>query len=229
MTDVYLESGAKRVVASAVEWPGWCRSGKDEAGALAALLAAAPRYAQIVQGAHLSFEAPEAVAELHVRGRLPGSAATDMAIPNTMLEDDAAPMSEQEQARAAKVLRACWDALDGAIAAAEGQELRKGPRGGGRDLEKIQRHVAEAEAGYVETTGARIKWDAIANMPAAGAALASSHALVLQALADIATLGQPPPGPRGGKRWPARYFVRRVAYHVVDHLWEIEDRLTPET
>ncbi len=23
----------------------------------------------------------------------------------------------------------------------------------------------------------------------------------------------------------ARYFVRRTAWHVLDHLWEIEDRL----
>ncbi|HEX5839952.1 MAG TPA: hypothetical protein VFY26_19100 [Anaerolineales bacterium] len=32
-------------------------------------------------------------------------------------------------------------------------------------------------------------------------------------------------GPRGGKRWVARYFVRREAWHVLDHVWEIEDRL----
>jgi hypothetical protein len=32
-------------------------------------------------------------------------------------------------------------------------------------------------------------------------------------------------GPRGGKRWSPRYFARREAWHVLDHLWEIEDRL----
>jgi hypothetical protein len=32
-------------------------------------------------------------------------------------------------------------------------------------------------------------------------------------------------GPRGGIRWPARYYVRRAAWHVLDHAWEIEDRL----
>ena len=35
-------------------------------------------------------------------------------------------------------------------------------------------------------------------------------------------------GPRGGKRWSPRYFVRRDAWHVLDHLWEIEDRLITE-
>ena len=32
-------------------------------------------------------------------------------------------------------------------------------------------------------------------------------------------------GPRGGIRWTPRYFVRRVAWHVLDHAWEIEDRV----
>ena len=29
-TRVYIERGAKRAFASAADWPGWCRSGKDE-------------------------------------------------------------------------------------------------------------------------------------------------------------------------------------------------------
>ena len=28
------------------------------------------------------------------------------------------------------------------------------------------------------------------------------------------------------QKWPARYFVRRTAWHVLDHVWEIEDRST---
>jgi hypothetical protein len=36
-------------------------------------------------------------------------------------------------------------------------------------------------------------------------------------------------GPRGGKRWLPRYFVRREAWHVLDHVWEIEDRLMKST
>ena len=35
----------------------------------------------------------------------------------------------------------------------------------------------------------------------------------------------PTEGPRGGKRWAPRYFVRRAAWHVLDHAWEIEDRI----
>jgi hypothetical protein len=27
-----------------------------------------------------------------------------------------------------------------------------------------------------------------------------------------------------GGAWPARYVIRRTAWHVLDHAWEIEDR-----
>jgi hypothetical protein len=30
--------------------------------------------------------------------------------------------------------------------------------------------------------------------------------------------GEPLPG------WTARYFLRRAAWHVLDHVWEIEDK-----
>src|SRR5690349_9971305 len=45
VTDVYLEVGKKRVFACAADWPGWCRSGRDEEQALEALTTSASRYA----------------------------------------------------------------------------------------------------------------------------------------------------------------------------------------
>jgi hypothetical protein len=47
---------------------------------------------------------------------------------------------------------------------------------------------------------------------------------VLEGLEHAVTDGIPARGPRGGKRWSAPYFVRRAAWHVLDHAWEIEDR-----
>ena len=32
--------------------------------------------------------------------------------------------------------------------------------------------------------------------------------------------------PLGDKGWTARYFLRRATWHVVDHVWEIEDKST---
>ncbi|HEX9977438.1 MAG TPA: hypothetical protein VGB41_02310 [Acidimicrobiia bacterium] len=37
----------------------------------------------------------------------------------------------------------------------------------------------------------------------------------------------PAEGPRGGVRWPSRYAIRRAAWHVLDHAWELEDRTRP--
>jgi len=51
LAEVYLEVGAKRVFAGAFDWPGWIRSGKDEALALQALAAAADRYAPVARAA----------------------------------------------------------------------------------------------------------------------------------------------------------------------------------
>jgi hypothetical protein len=56
--EVYLEVGAKRVFACGVDWPGWCRSGRDETTALQALLDSGPRYAAVVRSSRLGFEAP---------------------------------------------------------------------------------------------------------------------------------------------------------------------------
>jgi len=38
MTDGYLEIGKKRIVACALDWPGWARSARTEELALAALM-----------------------------------------------------------------------------------------------------------------------------------------------------------------------------------------------
>jgi hypothetical protein len=41
-------------------------------------------------------------------------------------------------------------------------------------------------------------------------------------------LRQPSDGsPIAGRRWPPRYAARRIAWHVLDHAWEIEDRSEP--
>jgi hypothetical protein len=47
----------------------------------------------------------------------------------------------------------------------------------------------------------------------------------MQALDSATREPLPEKGPRGGIIWPARYFVRRTAWHVLDHAWEIEDRI----
>jgi hypothetical protein len=155
--------------------------------------------------------------------RVAGNATTDFGAPDGVYEADAEPMSAREWSRARRVLEACWAALDGAAAAAEGVELLTGPRGGGRGLDAIVAHVVGAEAGYLRMlTGDAVKIDETDSW---GSRVAERAAL-LEGLDRAKAGGLPEHGPRGGKRWTPRRFLRRTAWHVLDHAWEIEDRMS---
>jgi hypothetical protein len=214
---IALEIGSKRVFAGSVDWPGWSRSGRDENSAIEALFEYAPRYARVLRGTRLGFEAPADPSGFTVVERLTGNATTDFGAPDVPPSVDAKPVEDAELRRLSTVLRASWRALDRAAEVAEGKELAKGPRGGGRDLEKILDHVLGADEGYLTRLGAKSpKGD-----PAERATLV--RRAVLDAL-EVAVRDGVPPGPRGGKRWTPRYFVRRSSWHVLDHAWELEDR-----
>ena len=217
---VYLEIGAKRTFAGAVEWPGWCRSGRDEAEAIAALLAYAPRYAKIAKDAGTALPAAAAV---EVVERLKGGPGTDFGVLSVALDADERPLKPAELERQSQLWTASWDAFDEAWrkATRAGVELRKGPRGGGRDLPKIQMHVLESEEAYLGQLGSRPP--RMAGAPVDDR-MAAVRAAALKTLAARAR-GEPIPDPRQTKRpWTPRYTVRRSAWHALDHAWEIEDR-----
>jgi hypothetical protein len=221
--DVYVEAGSKRVFAAAIEWPGWCRSGRDETAALAALVEYGARYASVVRGAVKGFTAPRA-STLTVVERLTGDATTDFGVSSIAPVADARPIDAAELKRLLALLGACWDAFDGAVVDAAGRELRKGPRGGGREVDAIVEHVLGAESMYVTRLAAKgPKFDGRDAREAAD----EVRDVVRGALRRAVLEGLPSAGPRGGKIWLPRYFVRRAAWHILDHAWEIEDRSTP--
>jgi hypothetical protein len=157
-----------------------------------------------------------------VTERHDGNATTDFGAPAIMLDADREPIDRMEFERLQTLLLACWQAFDRAVQRAAGRELRKGPRGSGRDVEKIIYHVLEADRGYL----ARLAWKHKregGNNPVEE--LSRTRQAILNAL-EVAVNGDlPEQGPRGGIIWPPRYFIRRVAWHVLDHAWEIEDRI----
>src|SRR5690606_20340352 len=103
---------------------------------------------------------------------------------------------------------------------AAGRELRKGPRGGGRDVQGIAEHVMNAEKSYLNRLARR-------HVKQPGESFEEEFARlrreVLDALAASVAGEVPERGPRGGAIWSARNYVRRIAWHVLDHAWEIED------
>lgn len=221
--DVYLEVGSKRAFAGAVDWPGWCRHGRTAEEALAALLEYGPRYRAALARTKLGFVAPTALEQLVVVERLTGTAATDFGVPGVPPSADADRSCDAAGvARFEAILRAGWRAFDAAVQAARGKTLATGPRGGGRSLDGIVSHVLEADAAYVRAAGWRVPPDAEPDER-----LAAMRRAILEALRASATGQLPARGPRGGARWTARYFVRRVAWHVFSHAWEIERRAQP--
>ena len=220
--DVALEVGRTRTFAVAVDWPGLTRGGRDEDAALDALLRAAPRYAAALAAAGVPFAPPAECEGLAVVGRLPGTSTTEFGAPGVPLPGDETLLDEAGLARQAAILQATWAAFDAAAARHAGSELAKGPRGGGRDLAKIVAHVEDADRAYLVQLGARAP-----KTVAGPAPMADVHAAALAAL-RVGALGLPVTDPnRVTKPWPPRYYVRRAAWHWLDHAWEIEDRALP--
>ena len=219
---LYLEIGKKKVFASAVDWPGWSRSGRDEQQAVQMLLAYAPRYAKVLSLEQIDFQPPEDLSQLEVIEQHPGTSTTDFGAPDIIPVVDSQSFDLQAFEFSISLLNACWLAFEHALLAAAGKELRKGPRGGGRDSDKITRHVIDADRAYLS----RIAWShKVDGNSDAADQIRDIRQATVKALKIAATEGLPKIGPRGGKIWPARYFVRRAAWHILDHAWEIEDRI----
>lgn len=218
---VYLEIGRKRVLAGAVDWPGWCRGGRDEASALQALFEYSQRYAHILHNAQIEFPIPTDQAAFTVIERLEGNATTDFGAPDIPPSSDRQPIDQVDVARYHALLTAYWQAFDTAVQQATGKALRKGPRGGGRDLDKIIEHVVSADASYLRRLGRSFKESHAEDV---SETIGRLRQAILDGLAAAARGELPAHGPRGGVLWPPRYFVRRSAWHLLDHLWEIEDR-----
>jgi hypothetical protein len=209
---VYIEVTPKRTFAGAVEWPGWCRSGKTVDAAVEALVAYADRYGKVISRSRLGFKAPSGVEDLEVVERLKGNATTEFGAPGVPPKADDRRLSAAELKRLTTILEASWRAFDRAAEAATGVTLTKGPRGGGRDVPKMVEHVMGAEEGYLGALGSR--------RPTSGA-LRKTILAVLTARAQNKPLAEPN---KVKKQWSPRFYVRRSAWHALDHAWEIEDR-----
>ena len=210
-----LESTPKKTFASALDWPGWSRSAKTDELAIEALLAYAPRYRPVVEAAGLTL--PEAF-DVVVVERADGGSGTDFGVPSRIHDADARPVSAAEADRLSSIVNAAWGYFDG-VAATAPAELRKGPRGGGRDRDKIVGHVNESDWYYAREVGLRAKQPDPRD-PVAVEAQRNSMLDVLRRPSDGLPLAD--------RKWPLRYAARRIAWHALDHAWEIEDRSEKE-
>lgn len=211
---VMVEQGKKKAVASALDWPGWDRSGKSEDEALQVFAAYRPRYAKVAKLAGLAGEF-RAAGEIAVVERLKGTGMTDFyGLSYRSAGEEHEPMSHAACERKIALLRASWTYFD-EVASRVSAELRKGPRGGGRDRDNIVRHANGAEihefakkVGVITPLDARERPDE----------LRAHREAFCAAIRDYNARGAP------ARTWTVQFVIRHSAYHMLDHAWEMEDR-----
>ena len=145
--------------------------------------------------------------------RLFGGTTANCGSPQSNAESHRVPLTNNTAERLTGLLAAAWSAFD-AVVANSSSALQKGPRGGGRDRDNIVNHINEAEQGYCTSLGISRRGPMAVNTSDTSARRAS----ILDAVRSAAIEGNE------STKWPMPYAVHRLAWHVVDHLWEIEDK-----
>jgi len=205
----------KRVVAFAVDWPGWSRGGKLPEEALDALEAYRGRYRPVARGAGLESEFDDAgeveIVEDHV-----GVGSTDFwGISFAPSSFELEPMPENELERKLALLEAAWRFFDD-VAVRVSPELERGPRGGGRNRDEIVRHVVGNERGDLARKVGVLSADDLLTPES----IRSHRDEFVAAMRDYNAQGRM----ARGRNWTIGLLLRHTAFHTLDHAWEMEDK-----
>ena len=207
---------AKRAVAFALDWPGWSRGARTPELALEVLESYRARYRPVASIAGMA-ETFDAAGPLEVVEDGVGTGSTDFwGISFSPSTAERGPMSEADLERGITLLRACWTFFDG-VAARVSPEMRRGPRGGGRDRDRIIRHTVRTESEmFAKQVGLRVP---------EGAAL-TPDGLREHREAYVAAMRAYNAGEvaRRMRSWTLPFLIRHSAFHVLDHAWEMEDK-----
>jgi hypothetical protein len=206
----------KRFVAFALDWPGWSRGAKSAELALETLESYRERYRPVAQLAGMAPEFDQSGSLDIVEDRI-GTGSTDFwGISFSPSAAEQGPMGEAELERAITLLQACWAFFDG-VAARVSPEMQKGPRGGGRDRDRIIRHTIRTESeDFAKQVGLRIPEEA-ALSPDGLRQHRQSYVAAMRAY----NAGEVK---RRMRSWTLPFLIRHSAYHTLDHAWEMEDK-----
>ena len=221
MTDhirVTLEIGprGKQVVAVAPDWPGLERGAASGEAAIERLLAYVPRYAAVTKLAGLQAAFANTTG-IDVVEQYPGTGSTDFwGISFAFSSIDQQAMSGAALERELTLMRACWAFFDD-VRSHVSAEMQAGPRGGGRDRDRIVRHTFAAEQDWAKKIDVLTPDDAMLT----GKGLKAHRDAYCHAIRDHHSQGK-----LAGKmaKWPLRYLIRHTAFHTLDHAWEMEDK-----
>jgi hypothetical protein len=205
----------KRSAAFSIDWPGWERGGKTPELALEALESYRGRYRAIATLAGMARDF-DAAGPLEIVEDRVGTGSTDFwGISFAPSSTEHGPMSKAEFDRAIMLLRAAWQFFDG-VAARVSPEMRKGPRGGGRDRDRIISHTIRVESlDFAAQVGLLIPDEALTPD-----GLREYREAYVEAMRDY-NAGK---FERPMKKWTLPFLIRHSAYHTLDHAWEMEDK-----
>jgi hypothetical protein len=213
---VTLEIGpkGKKLVAVAPDWPGLERGAKTAEAATEKLQAYMPRYARVAKLADMDAQFA-AIGSVDVVEEYPGTGSTDFwGISFAFSSIDRQDMSSQELERELALMGACWTLFDD-VRSRVSAEMQKGPRGGGRDRDRIVLHVFATEQEWANKLGVGTKQgDRITDAEG----LKAFRDAYCTAIRTFHSEG------KMARTWPLRYLIRHTAYHTMDHAWEMEDK-----
>lgn len=206
----------KRTVAFGIDWPGWSRGARSAELALEMLESYRERYRPVAGLAGLAREF-DAAGHLEIVEDKVGTGSTDFwGISFSPSATEHGPMTDAEFERGITLLRACWAFFDG-VAARVSPEMRKGPRGGGRDRDRIIRHTIRTESeDFAKQVGLRIPED--------GALSPDGLRQHRDAYVEAMRAYNAGHVERRMRSWTLPFLIRHSGYHTLDHAWEMEDK-----
>ncbi len=206
----------KRSVAFTVDWPGWSRGAKSAEIALETLESYRQRYRPIADLAGMAGEF-DAAGPLEIVEEKVGTGSVDFwGISFSPSATEHGPMTEADFDRAITLLRACWTFFDG-VAARVSPVMRKGPRGGGRDRDRIIRHTIRTESeDFAKQVGLRIPEEA-ALTPEGLRQHRETYVAAMRAYNAGEVTKQM-------RSWTLPFLIRHSGFHTLDHAWEMEDK-----
>ena len=215
---VVLERGpkGKKSVAFALDWAGWSRGAKTTDEAVATLESYRERYRPVAVGAGLGDEF-DAAGPIDIFEDRVGPGSTDFwGISFAPSATEHGPMEEAELERKIALLRSSWAYFDG-VAARVSPEMRKGPRGGGRDRDRIIRHTIRTESeDFAKQVGLRI--------PEEGALGPEALPAYREAYVEAIRAYERGEVEKRMRSWTLAFLIRHSAFHTMDHAWEMEDK-----
>jgi hypothetical protein len=212
---VTLEIGpkGKKVVAVAPDWPGLERNAKTGEAAIERLQSYLPRYAQVAKLAGMEEEFA-AISTVDMIEQYPGTGSTDYwGVSFAFSSIDRQAISSAELERELTLMQACWAFFDDVRSRVSAQ-MQKGPRGGGRDRDRIVGHTLGVEQDMAARLGLRTPEGAKLTDEGLRAHREDYCNAIRAFHAESKT----------ARTWPLRYLIRHTAYHTLDHAWEMEDK-----